>query len=54
MPIYQSDYGTTDPQMSYQYYQYPQPNQQLPFMAMSDIPDLSRLINDLIHHDPSW
>ena len=23
-------------------------------MAMLDLPDLSRLINDPIHHDPSW
>ena len=40
--------------MPYQYYQYPQPNQLLPFLATLDLPDLSILINDLIHHDPSW
>ena len=40
--------------MPYQYYQYPQQNQQLPFLATLDLPDLSRLINESIHHDPSW
>ena len=40
--------------MPYQYYRYPQPNQQLPFLATLVLPDLSRLINDPIHHDPSW
>ena len=39
--------------MPYQYYQYLQPNQQLSFLATLDLPDLSRLINDPIHHDPS-
>ena len=40
--------------MLYQCYQDPQPNQQLPFLATLDLPDLSRLINNPIHHDPSW
>ena len=40
--------------MPYQYYQYSQPNQQLPFLATLDLPNLSILINDPIHHDPSW
>ena len=54
MPVYQSAYGLTGLQIPYQYYQYPQPNQQLPFLATLDLPYFSRLINDPIHHDPSW
>ena len=54
MPVYQSGYGPTGPHMLYQYYQYPQPNQQLPFMATLDLPNLSILLNNPIHHDPSW
>jgi hypothetical protein len=27
---------------------------QLPFLAMLNFPDLSRLMNDLVHHDPTW
>jgi hypothetical protein len=26
----------------------------LPFLAMLNLPDLSRLINDPVHHDPTW
>ena len=52
--VYQSTYGPPSMQIPYQYYQYLQPNQQLPFMATLDFPYLSRLINDPIHHDPSW
>ena len=37
--------------MPYQYYHYLHPNQQLPFLATLYF---SRLINDPIHHDPSW
>ena len=31
-----------------------QPNRQLPFLANLDLPDLSKLINDPIRHNPSW
>jgi hypothetical protein len=27
---------------------------QVPFLASLNLPDLSRLMNDLVHHDPSW
>ena len=54
MLIYYSSCGPTSPHMPYQYYQYPQPNQQLPFLATLDLPYFSKLINDPIHHDPSW
>ena len=40
--------------MPYQYYQYVQPNRQLPFLATLDLPDFSKLINDPIQHNPSW
>ena len=40
--------------MPYQYYQYVQPNRQLPFLSTLDLPDLSKLINDPIQHNPSW
>ena len=53
-PIYQSTYGPTGNYMPYQYYQYVQPNQKLPFLATLDLPDLSKLINDPIQHNPSW
>jgi hypothetical protein len=33
---------------------YPQVNRQLPFLATLDLPDLSRLTNDPIHHSPGW
>ena len=35
-------------------YNYPQPNRQLPFLATLDLPDLSKLINDPIQHNPFW
>jgi hypothetical protein len=38
--------------MPHQYY--PQVNQQLPFLATLDLPDLSRLTNDPILHSPVW
>ena len=31
-----------------------QPNRQLPFLATLDLPNLSKLINDPIRHNPSW
>ena len=37
-----------------QSHQYPQVNQQLPFIATLDLPDLSRILNDPIHHSPQW
>jgi hypothetical protein len=37
-----------------QSHQYPQVNQQLPFLATLDLPDLSRILNDPIHHSPQW
>ena len=40
--------------MPYQYYQYLQPNRQLNFLATLDLPNLSKLINDPIRHNPSW
>ena len=40
--------------MPYKYYQYEQPNRQLPFLATLDFPDLSKLINDPIRHNPLW
>ena len=52
MPIYQYVYGPTGPQIPYQYYQYPQANQQSPFLATLYLPYLFRLINNPIHHDP--
>ena len=38
--------------MLHQYH--PQINQQLPFLATLDLPDLSRLTNDPISHSPVW
>jgi hypothetical protein len=29
-------------------------NRQLPFLATLDFPDLSRILNDPIHHSPQW
>ena len=52
--VYKLSYGPTGTHMPYQYYQYPQPNQQLKFLATLNSLNLSRLINDPIHHDPSW
>ena len=40
--------------MPYQYYQYVEPNHQLPFLTTMDLLDLSKLINDPIQHNPSW
>jgi hypothetical protein len=37
-----------------QSHQYPQVNRQFPFLATLDIPDLSRILNDPIHHSPQW
>ena len=30
------------------------PNPHLPFMAILNLPDVSKLINDPIEHDPAW
>ena len=40
--------------MPYKYYQYVEPNRQLPLLETLDLPDLSKLINDPIRHNPSW
>jgi hypothetical protein len=37
-----------------QSHQYPQVNQQFPFLATLDFLDLSRILNDPIHHSPQW
>jgi hypothetical protein len=37
-----------------QSHQYPHVNRQLPFLATLDLLDLSRILNDLIHHSPQW
>jgi hypothetical protein len=37
-----------------QSHQYSQVNRQLPFLATLDLPDLSRILNDPIHHSPQW
>jgi hypothetical protein len=37
-----------------QSHQYPQVNRQLPFLATLDLPNLSRILNDPIHHSPQW
>jgi hypothetical protein len=37
-----------------QSHQYPQVNRELPFLATLDLPDLSRILNDHIHHSPQW
>ena len=39
--------------MPYQYYQYVQPNRQIPFLANLEFSDLSKLINNPIQHNPS-
>ena len=46
--------GPTGVELSYQYYNYPQPNRQLPFLATFDLAFFSKLINDPIQHDPFW
>ena len=40
--------------MPYQYYHYVEPNRQLAFLENLDFPDLAKLINDPIQHNPSW
>ena len=30
------------------------PQPRIPFLAMLNFPDLSRLTNDLVSHDPTW
>jgi hypothetical protein len=52
----QSSYGPTGlptglPPQSHQYLHV---NRQLPFLATLDLPDLLRILNDLIHHSPQW
>ena len=37
-----------------QSHQYPQVNQQLPFLATLDLIDLTRILNDPIRHSPQW
>jgi hypothetical protein len=37
-----------------QSHQYPQVNRQLPFLTTLDLRDLSRILNDPIHHSPQW
>jgi len=37
-----------------QNYQFPQVNRQLPFLATLDLPNLSRILNDLIFHSSYW
>jgi hypothetical protein len=37
-----------------QSHQYPHVNRQLPFLATLDLPDMSRILNDPIHHSPQW
>jgi hypothetical protein len=52
----QSTYGPTGLPTGIppQSHQYPQVNQQLPFLATLDFPDLSRILNDPICHSPQW
>ena len=52
----QTAYGPTGPPMGLppQSHQYPHVNRQLPFLATLDLPDLSRILNDLICHSPQW
>jgi hypothetical protein len=35
-------------------HQYPHMNRKLPFLATLDLPNLSRILNDPIHHSPHW
>jgi hypothetical protein len=37
-----------------QNYQFPQVNRQFPFLVTLDLPDLSRILNDIILHSPYW
>ena len=52
----QTAYGPTGLLMGLppQSHQYPHVNRQLPFFATLDLPDLSRILNDPIHHSPQW
>jgi hypothetical protein len=52
----QTDYGPTGLLMGLppQSHQYSHVNRQLPFLATLDLPDLSRILNDLIRHSPQW
>ena len=50
----QQTFGPTRIALPYQYYNYPQPNQQLSFLVTLDLPNLSKLINGPIQHDPFW
>ena len=52
--MYQSIYGPIGGYVPYQYYQYVEPNRQLPFLETLDLPNLSKLINDPIQHNASW
>ena len=45
-------YGPIGIPIPHQYYQYQQPNQQFPFLATLDLPNLSHLTNDPILHSP--
>jgi hypothetical protein len=46
--------GLTGNPMPHQYYQPHLINQELPFLATLDLPNLSRLTNDPILHSPHW
>lgn len=52
--VHQYIHGPTGVQMLYHYYQYPQLNRQLLFLATLDLSDLLRLNNDPIFHSPNW
>ena len=52
--MYQSTYVPTGSYMPYQYYQYVEPNRQVPFLTTLDFPDFPKLINDPIQHNSSW
>jgi hypothetical protein len=52
----QTAYGPTGLLMRLppQSHQYPHVNRQFPFLATLDLPDLSRILNDMIRHSPQW
>ena len=50
----QQTFGPTRISLPYQYYNYPQLDRQLPFFSTLDMPNLSKIINDPIQHDPFW
>jgi hypothetical protein len=50
----QPGFGPTCVSMPYCYHQYTYTNQQLPFLATLDLPDLLRLTNDPIQHGSFW